>query len=129
LRRHCKLSVPEGSLKAALADAAEAAQKAEVLARQLAGTPGTEPGTAGGRGSGTAARQPARHKSGTAAPRRTKDAAAQAAEVVTHAEAELILAADPNISGSELGRRLGTTPGYGRTLKRKLTRVGQGGED
>jgi hypothetical protein len=118
----------EAGLEAAQADAAEATQKAEALALQLADTPITEPGTAGGRGSGTAARQPTRRKSGTVAPRRTKDAAAQAAEVVTHAEAELILAADPEISGSELGRRLGTTPGYGRTLKRKLTQVSQGGE-
>jgi hypothetical protein len=108
--------------------AAEATAKAEELARQLAGTEagtgtGTKPGSAGQRGSGAG-----RHKGGTAGPGgRTKDPAAQAAEAVTHAEAELILAAEPGISGSELGRKLGTTPGYGRTLKRKLTQVGQGG--
>ena len=72
---------------------------------------------------GTAGRAPGRRKNAPAA----KDAEAQAAEVVTHAEAELILAAEPGISGSELGRRLGTTPGYGRTLKRKLTSAGSGG--
>ena len=108
----------------------EAAARAEVLARQLADTSDTRPGTAGRRGSGTTARQPARHKGGTAARRSAaKDPEAQAAEVVTHAEAELILAAEPDISGSELGRRLGTTPGYGRTLKRKLAPVAPGGED
>jgi hypothetical protein len=68
----------------------------------------------------TPKRQPAKRPA-------AKDPAAQAAEVVTHAEAELILAAEPEISGSELGRRLGTTPGYGRTLKRQLTGAGRGG--
>jgi hypothetical protein len=105
---------------------AEAAARAEGIARQLADT---EAGSAGQRGSGTAGRQPARHKGGTAARRgAAKDPEAQAAEVVTHAEAELILAAEPGISGSELGRRLGTTPGYGRTLKRKLAPAIPGGE-
>jgi hypothetical protein len=73
--------------------------------------------------SGTAARR----ASGTAsAPNRTKGPEAQAAEVVTRAEAQLILVAEPGISGSELGRRLGTTPGYGRTLKRELTQAASG---
>lgn len=104
--------------------AAEATAKAEELAQQLADVKAdTEGGSAGRRGSGSAGR----HKGGSAARSRTKDPAAQAAEAVTYAEAELILAAEPGISGSELGRKLGTTPGYGRTLKRKLTQVGQGG--
>jgi hypothetical protein len=108
-------------------EAAGAAARAEVLARQTADTGSdTKTGTPVRRGSGTAAR----HKPGTAARKSAaKDPEAQAAEIVTHAEAELILAAEPGISGSELGRRLGTTPGYGRTLKRKLTQVGQGGGD
>lgn len=31
-----------------------------------------------------------------------------------------LMRAEPNISGSEIGRRLGTTPGYGRTLVRRI---------
>jgi hypothetical protein len=100
-------------------DTAARADAAEELARQL-----------GERHKGdTPKPKPARHKSDTAARRSAaKGPEAQAAEIVTHAEAELILAAEPDISGSELGRRLGTTPGYGRTLKRKLTTVTPGGE-
>lgn len=78
---------------------------------------------------GTPKRQPARHQGGTAARQRAaKGPEAQAAEVVTRVEAELILAAEPGISGSELGRRLGVQPGYGRKLKRELTEVASGGE-
>jgi hypothetical protein len=119
----------EAARDTARQDEAEAAARAEVLARQLADASDTGPGSAAQRGSGTAARQPARHKPGTAARKSAvKDPEAQAAEVVTRAEAELILAAEPGISGSELGRRLGTTPGYGRTLKRKLAPAAPGGE-
>lgn len=123
----------EADRDAALAAAAEATLKAEALARQLAGTDtsgtDTKGDTGGQQGTGSAARQPARRKTGTAGRgSAAKDADAQAADVVTHAEAELILAAEPAISGSELGRRLGTTPGYGRTLKRKLTPAGSGGD-
>jgi hypothetical protein len=112
----------------AAAQAEEAVAKAADLARQLADTKagtgtGTKGDATGQRGSGSAGR----HKGDTAARPRTKDPAAQAAEAVTYAEAALILADEPGISGSELGRKLGTTPGYGRTLKRKLTQVGQGG--
>ena len=115
----------EAERESARKDAADATAKAEAAARQLAGTKaGTKGDTSGERGTGTAAPR----KPGTAARKTAaKDPEAQAAEILTHAEAELILAADPHISGSELGRRLGTTPGYGRTLKRKLTQVGQGG--
>ena len=76
-----------------------------------------------------------RHKGGTSAgggttPRsRAKNPEAQAAEVVTRAEASIILAAEPGISGSELGRRLGVQEGYGRKLKRELTQVSPGGGD
>jgi hypothetical protein len=106
----------EADRDTARAEAADTAARAEAALRQPAG----------------------RHKDDAAARRKiatatrksaAKDPEAQAAEIVTHAEAELILTAEPDISGSELGRRLGTTPGYGRTLKRKLTQVGSGGED
>jgi hypothetical protein len=119
----------------------EAALEAEQLARQTAEA---ERDTARQEAAGSAAKAEAaqqqaagRHKGGTAARHKpgtstrrsaAKDPEAQAAEVVTEAEAELILAADPDISGSELGRRLGTTPGYGRTLKRKLTSATSGGD-
>lgn len=63
----------------------------------------------------------------SAAPRSTKSPEAQAAEVVIRTEAELILDAEPGISGSELGRRLNVQPGYGRRLKRELTQAGRGG--
>ena len=46
----------------------------------------------------------------------------------TEAAALAIIADEPDISGSELGRRLGTTPGYGRTLMRKLAPASAGGE-
>ena len=64
---------------------------------------------------GTAARQPARKRPAKAAP-----VPAVPKDVETQAEALRILSDDPDIDGSELGRRLGKTPGYGRTLKRKL---------
>lgn len=48
-------------------------------------------------------------------------------DIDVQAEALAILAAEPDISGSELGRRLGFQPSYGRTLKRKLTATAPGG--
>ena len=63
----------------------------------------------------TAARQPARKRPAKAAP-----VSAVPKDVETQAEALRILADHPDIDGSELGRQLGKTPGYGRTLKRKL---------
>jgi hypothetical protein len=45
----------------------------------------------------------------------------------TEAAALAILAEEPDIEGSELGRRCGTTPGYGRTLKRRLAPAAPGG--
>ncbi len=68
----------------------------------------------------TAVRQPARKRSAKAAP-----VSAVPRDVETQAEALRILADNPDIDGSELGRQLGKTPGYGRTLKRKLSRVNE----
>jgi hypothetical protein len=48
-------------------------------------------------------------------------------DIDVQAEALAILAAEPDISGSELGRRLGFKPSYGRTLRRKLTVTAPGG--
>ncbi len=44
----------------------------------------------------------------------------------TEAQALNILAADPDISGSELGRRLGKTDRYGRELIKRLVPAGSG---
>ena len=64
---------------------------------------------------GTPARQPTRKR-----PAKAAAVSAVPNDVDTQAEALRILADDPDIDGSELGRRLGKTPGYGRTLKRRL---------
>lgn len=65
------------------------------------------------------------------APARRRDAVedplSAAAEIVTLEQARAILEAEPDISGSDLGRRLGFKPSYGRTLKQKLTKVSPGG--
>ena len=45
----------------------------------------------------------------------------EADAVSSRAEAVLILEAEPGISGSELGRRLGKTERYGQMLKGELT--------
>jgi uncharacterized protein DUF2637 len=68
-----------------------------------------------GRNAGTTARQPSRRKTA-----RVAQVPAIPSDVDTQAEALRILADHPDIAGSELGLRLGKTPGYGRTLKRKL---------
>jgi hypothetical protein len=49
-------------------------------------------------------------------------------DVDTQAAALEILAAHPDISGSELGRRLGKTPRYGCTLKSRLAPSVPGGD-
>lgn len=46
----------------------------------------------------------------------------------TEAAALSIIEQEPDISGSELGRRLGVQPGYGRTLKRRLAPALPGGD-
>lgn len=76
----------------------------------------------------TAKATPARRR-GDAGPRRsvTQDPLSAAAEVVTLEQARAILEAEPDIAGSELGRRLGFKPSYGRTLKQKVTKAAAGG--
>lgn len=93
--------------------------------------PALPAGTAGDTKGGTATRSrgdtTGRRKADTAGRRQAAPKAASAApeavvpdDVDTQAEALKILADEPDISGSELGRRLGKTPGYGRTLMRRL---------
>jgi hypothetical protein len=107
----------EADRNTARAEAADTAVREAALAQQ-----------AERRQADTAKPKPARHKAGNAARRSAaKGPEAQAAEVVTRVEAELILAAEPDISGSELGRRLGVQPGYGRRLRRELTQAAPGG--
>lgn len=67
------------------------------------------PAAGGARRRVTGARKPARKRP------------AGGDEIDTHAAALNILLAEPEISGSELGRRLGKTSGYGRILKARLT--------
>jgi hypothetical protein len=57
-------------------------------------------------------------------------------DLALEARALDLLATDLNMSGAELGRRLGVTPGYGRKLRRRLTdpdrpvdRLGPPGQD
>jgi len=88
---------------------------------------GTEGGTAARRRGDTGGGTAGRRKAGSAGHRQAAPAAASAApepvvpdDVDTQAEALRILAEEPDITGSELGRRLNKTPGYGRTLMRRL---------
>jgi hypothetical protein len=75
----------------------------------------------------TATPQPSRRKSGTAARRSApKDPVAQASEVVVSEQARIILDAEPDIAGSELGRRLGVQPSYGRRLKQRFASADAG---
>jgi Protein of unknown function (DUF2637) len=104
--------------RAAVSPGSSASVSPPAAALETALPPGTEADTAAPaapRRTGTAARQPARSKPVKAAP-----VPAIPRDVETQAEALRILAGHPDIDGSELGRQLGMTPGYGRTLKRKL---------
>jgi hypothetical protein len=55
------------------------------------------------------------------APKKASASPPEADAVSSRAEAVLILEAEPGISGSELGRRLGKTERYGQMLKGELT--------
>lgn len=101
----------------ARAEVAEVSARAASLQAQIEAAPE----------GGTVERQPRR---GSAAPKPRARSEGQTAEqkLGTEAAALSIIAEEPNITGSELGRRLGTTPGYGRTLMRKLAPAGAGGD-
>jgi hypothetical protein len=68
-----------------------------------------------------------RRKTDAASPSSSPSASPGADDIDAQAEALSILAAEPDIAGSELGRRLGFKPSYGRTLKRRLTETVPGG--
>jgi Tfp pilus assembly protein PilX len=69
-----------------------------------------------------------RRGSATPRPRVRSEGQTEEQKLGTEAAALAILAEEPGISGSELGRRLGTTPGYGRTLMRRLAPASAGGD-
>jgi hypothetical protein len=66
----------------------------------------------------TPRRSPAKRKKGS---RASSAAKAGAPDLSMQAEALAILGAQPGISGTELGRRLGCTPRYGQILKSSLS--------
>ena len=70
------------------------------------------PASSAPRKRGSAPRKPARRSRAQADPR--------LADLDTESGALTVLAAEPGISGSELGRRLGVSPAYGRSLKARL---------
>jgi Protein of unknown function (DUF2637) len=92
-------------------------QRERVAAKSRQITAGSEgqagAATNGSRVRATSARGSTRRKPATRGPARD--------DIDTHAEALRILSGEPDISGSELGRRLGKDPSYGRVLKKKLT--------
>jgi hypothetical protein len=58
-------------------------------------------------------------KRSSSGPKRTRTAPED--DLALEARALDLLATDLNMSGAELGRKLGVTPGYGRKLRRRLT--------
>ena len=105
-------------VEAAAAELDAAAERKKTAA--LAEVQGPRPAVNKRRSSG---RKPARG-SGRAKPASSAlNAPGVPADVDTQAEALRILAAEPDISGGELGRRLGVSESYGCRLKRDLTRT------
>lgn len=116
------LSEAQAALDAEREERAALAARLEAAQRQLAEA------AQGRHEGGTVPPKPARHKTASAAPRtRVKDPLEQAAETVIRERAKIILAEEPGISGSELGRRLEVQEGYGRRLRRELTQAVPGG--
>ena len=76
---------------------------------------------------GTRKQSPPR-KSATPTPPVRTGGETEEEKLGTQVEALKILDEEPDISGSELGLRLGKTKGYGRTLKRNLAPANAGGE-
>jgi hypothetical protein len=96
------LAAAQADRDAAQREAAETTAKAEVLARKLAAAAAK----------GTRKPQP---KKGTPAP-----ATKVPRDVDVQAEALSILAADPDISGADLGERVGRSERWGQTFKKNL---------
>ncbi len=109
----------EAELEAARKDEAEAVARAEEVARQLADATRQLARKPAGSGSGNRTRKP---RTATGA----REAAAAVADLDTYAEALRILADEPGISASELGRRLGRSESRGRQIMRELKPVPQG---
>lgn len=146
LERRASYEIPLQIERTEMQEALEAEQKARIRAAAEADAARQEAADAAEREATLAAEverlkaDTARPRSDTAKPkpvRRRADAASLPSspaaspdtdDIDTQAEALSILAAEPDIPGSELGRRLGFKPSYGRTLKRKLTSVSPGGE-
>jgi hypothetical protein len=74
-----------------------------------------------GSGSGVTAARGSGRKRARSSPRSRRVSSPRDGDAGTTAEAIAILAAEPGISGGELGRRLGKSESYGCRLKNKLT--------
>lgn len=114
------LSASSGDLAAARQETEAALAKVEVLTRKLAGTSGAK---------GTRKRRPVPppKRGAVSGPEATPISGPEtppADDVDTQAAALEILASEPGISGSELGRRLGKTERYGCMLKKQLSASG-----
>ena len=105
-------------------EAAQATQAMAVLQEQMAALEAKLEAALKG---DTAKRQPPRRSAAPKPPART-GGETEEEKLGTEVAALAIIAEEPDISGSELGRRLGTTPGYGRTLMRKLVSASAGGD-
>jgi pyruvate/2-oxoglutarate dehydrogenase complex dihydrolipoamide acyltransferase (E2) component len=114
----------EADAAAARADAAEAADRAAALERKLADAESKLAGNGSGNGGGDRTRKPRKPKAATGSG---EDA--PAADIDIYAAALEILSKDPDISASELGRRLNRSEGRGRQIKRELTQAAPQGQD
>lgn len=130
---------PQGWRQAAPADVVfmltRGIRMEQVLAKvaELTSPTQPEPAANGGRGSGPKRTAKLAPKKTSGSPRnKTANSPSETQvpkDVDTQAEALLILAAEPGISGSDLGLRLGKTKRYGQILKNKLAAVATSPEE
>ena len=118
------LETAEGERDTARQEAAAAAAEAEALTRKLADAESKQAGNGSGNGSGDRTRKPRKPKAPTG-----KGDDAPTADIDIYAAALDILDKDPDISASELGRRLNRSEGRGRQIKRELTQAAPQGPD
>lgn len=102
----------EAELAAAKAEVARAEAEAEVLRTSARKPAGTSARKSPRKPGGSSARNSASTSAGTSAP--------EVDDLSTEVKAIDILAREPGITGSELGRRLGKTPRHGRDLIKRL---------
>ena len=110
----------QADLETARTELARVTAKADQFARKLAAVSGAK----------RAAKSPA-NKTASSPRNKTPNSPPETevpVDVDTQAEALLILAAEPGISGSDLGLRLGKTKRYGQILKNKLAGSVTGGD-